>query len=80
MKEYQERRVSYVDPQVSPETRTAKARIEFRNPRGDLRLGMYAARGVCPVLRRIPAKNTNANAGSNSKRIWNLLITVHTLS
>jgi RND family efflux transporter MFP subunit len=37
-----EGRVSYIDPQVSPETRTAKARIEVPNPRGDLRLGMYA--------------------------------------
>jgi RND family efflux transporter MFP subunit len=35
-------RVSYIDPQVSPETRTAKARIEVLNPRNDLRLGMYA--------------------------------------
>lgn len=37
-----EGRVSYIDPQVSPETRTAEARIEVPNPRGDLRLGMYA--------------------------------------
>lgn len=35
-------RVSYIDPQVSPETRTARARIEVPNPRRDLRLGMYA--------------------------------------
>jgi len=35
-------RVSYVDPQLSPETRTAKARIEVPNPRQDLRLGMLA--------------------------------------
>lgn len=35
-------RVSYIDPQVSSETRTAKARIEVSNPRRDLRLGMYA--------------------------------------
>ena len=35
-------RVSYIDPQVSPQTRTAQARIEVPNPRGDLRLGMYA--------------------------------------
>ena len=35
-------RVSYIDPQVSPETRTAKVRIEVPNPRNDLRLGMYA--------------------------------------
>jgi cobalt-zinc-cadmium efflux system membrane fusion protein len=37
-----EGRVSYIDPRVSPETRTAKARIEVPNRRGELRLGMYA--------------------------------------
>jgi RND family efflux transporter MFP subunit len=35
-------RVSYIDPQVSADTRTAKVRIEVANPSGDLRLGMYA--------------------------------------
>lgn len=35
-------RVSYIDPQVSPETRTAKVRIEVPNPRQQLRLGMFA--------------------------------------
>jgi RND family efflux transporter MFP subunit len=35
-------RVSYIDPQVNPDTRTAKARIEAANPRSELRLGMYA--------------------------------------
>jgi membrane fusion protein, heavy metal efflux system len=35
-------RVSYIDPQVSAETRTAKVRVEVPNSRGDLRLGMYA--------------------------------------
>jgi hypothetical protein len=34
-------RVSYIDPQVSAETRTAKVRVEISNPRGELRLGMY---------------------------------------
>lgn len=34
-------RISYIDPQVSPETRTAKARIELPNASGELRLGMY---------------------------------------
>jgi len=35
-------RVSYIDPQVSAQTRTAKVRIEVPNARSELRLGMYA--------------------------------------
>jgi cobalt-zinc-cadmium efflux system membrane fusion protein len=35
-------RVSYIDPAVNPQTRTAKVRIEVANPRGELRLGMFA--------------------------------------
>lgn len=35
-------RISYIDPQVNPETRTAKVRVEVPNPGGELRLGMYA--------------------------------------
>jgi cobalt-zinc-cadmium efflux system membrane fusion protein len=34
-------RVGYIDPQVSPDTRTARVRVEVRNPRQELRLGMY---------------------------------------
>ena len=34
--------VSYVDPQMSTETRTAKVRVEVPNRSGQLRLGMYA--------------------------------------
>ena len=34
--------ISYIDPQVNPETRTAEVRVEVPNPRGALRLGMYA--------------------------------------
>jgi RND family efflux transporter MFP subunit len=34
-------RVSYIDPQVSAETRTARVRIEVPNPHQELRLGMY---------------------------------------
>jgi RND family efflux transporter MFP subunit len=34
--------VSYIDPQLNVETRTAKVRIEVSNPRQELRLGMYA--------------------------------------
>ncbi len=37
-----EGRVSYIDPQVSPETRTAKVRVEVPNARNELRLGMFA--------------------------------------
>lgn len=33
--------VSYIDPQVQQETRTAKLRVEVPNPGGQLRLGMY---------------------------------------
>jgi len=47
-------RVSYIDPQVSSDTRTAKARIQVSNPRRDLRLGMlaeavFASNGTEPV-------------------------------
>lgn len=35
-------RISYIDPQVNADTRTAKLRIEVANPGHDLRLGMYA--------------------------------------
>jgi cobalt-zinc-cadmium efflux system membrane fusion protein len=34
-------RVSYIDPQVQQETRTAKLRVEVPNAGGQLRLGMY---------------------------------------
>ncbi len=34
-------RVSYIDPRVDPQVRTAKARIEVPNSDGRLRLGMY---------------------------------------
>ncbi|HJR60446.1 MAG TPA: efflux RND transporter periplasmic adaptor subunit [Vicinamibacterales bacterium] len=57
-------RVSYSDPQMNPETRTAKVRVEMPNPRGELRLGMYAdvvvagAPGVSvPVIPRSAVQN-----------------------
>ena len=34
-------RVNYIDPQLNTNTRTAKARVEVENPRGELRLGMF---------------------------------------
>jgi RND family efflux transporter MFP subunit len=33
--------VSYVDPKVDPQTRTAQARIELANPGQQLKIGMY---------------------------------------
>jgi RND family efflux transporter MFP subunit len=35
-------RVSYIDPQVNAETRTARLRVEVPNARQELRLGMFA--------------------------------------
>jgi cobalt-zinc-cadmium efflux system membrane fusion protein len=34
-------RVTYIDPRVDPQTRTAKVRVEVANAEGRLRLGMY---------------------------------------
>jgi len=34
-------RVSYIDPRVDPQTRTAQVRVELGNPREALRLGMF---------------------------------------
>jgi membrane fusion protein, heavy metal efflux system len=34
--------VSYIDPQLKPETRTAQVRVEVPNKAGNLRLGMFA--------------------------------------
>jgi RND family efflux transporter MFP subunit len=34
-------RVTYIDPKVDRQTRTAKVRVEVSNPEGRLRLGMY---------------------------------------
>jgi membrane fusion protein, heavy metal efflux system len=57
-------RVSYMDPQVNAETRTAKVRVEVPNPRGELRLGMYvdvmvsgASVSSMPVVPRISVQN-----------------------
>jgi RND family efflux transporter MFP subunit len=33
-------RVAYIDPRVDPQARTAKVRVELRNPDGRLKLGM----------------------------------------
>jgi RND family efflux transporter MFP subunit len=60
-------RISYIDPQVDPATRTARLRVEVANPRGDLRLGMYAdviitgmPGAVVPMVPRAAVQNTGA--------------------
>lgn len=64
-----EGRVSYIDPQLDPETRTAQVRIEVPNPRGELRLGMYAdvrldaaAGAPVPVVPRSAVQNVGDRA------------------
>jgi RND family efflux transporter MFP subunit len=59
-------RVSYIDPQVSAETRTARVRVEVPNPRQELRLGMYAditvaaaANGNAVTVPRIAVQTVN---------------------
>lgn len=54
-------RISYIDPQVSPETRTSKARIELSNASGELRPGMYV-----DVLVTRAATATVSGSGSGS--------------
>ena len=62
-------RVSYIDPQVSADTRTAKVRIEVPNAGGELRLGMFADVVVSgasgPSTPRVPG-NAVQNVGDRS--------------
>jgi len=44
-------RVSYIDPQVQQDTRTASLRIEVPNPAGRLRFGMYVDVNVGETMR-----------------------------
>lgn len=45
-------RVRYVEPEVSPSTRTVKLTLEVPNRDGRLRVGMYATVGFKPVVAR----------------------------
>jgi cobalt-zinc-cadmium efflux system membrane fusion protein len=62
-------RISYIDPQVSADTRTAKVRIEVPNTGGELRLGMYAdvvvAGASGTAAPRIP-RNAVQNVGNRT--------------
>jgi cobalt-zinc-cadmium efflux system membrane fusion protein len=57
-------RVSYIDPQVNPDTRTTKLRVEVPNPRQELRLGMFTDvsldagdRGAAVLIPRAAVQN-----------------------
>lgn len=45
--------ISYIDPQLSRETRTARLRVEIPNTQGQLRLGMYAQMRIDAVGDRV---------------------------
>ncbi len=60
--------VSYVDPKVDAQTRTAQARIELANPGQQLKIGMYvnvafaalgAAESTVPVVPIVAVQNMN---------------------
>ncbi len=60
--------VSYVDPKVDPQTRTAQARIELANPGQQLKIGMYvnvaftalgAAESTVPIVPITAVQNMN---------------------
>ena len=62
-------RVSYIDPQVSPETRTAKVRVEVSNPRTELRLGMYTdvvVAGAASASRALIPRSAVQNVGDRT--------------
>ena len=62
-------RVSYIDPQVNPETRTAKIRVEVPNPRAELRLGMYAdvkVTGAAGTSRTVIPRTAVQNVGDRT--------------
>ena len=60
-------RVSYIDPQVSPESRTTKVRVEVSNPHYDLRLGMTVRSSpVRSFLTPTVAPGTTAPDGSST--------------
>lgn len=46
-------RVSYIDPRLDPQTRTAKLRVEVANPRGQLRLGLYVTMALTTRRERL---------------------------
>ena len=68
-------RVSYIDPRVDPQTRTAQVRIELANPREVLKLGMYvdvnfsAAVQAASSGQTVPAVPRSAVQAIGSKQV-----------
>lgn len=52
--------VSYIDPRVDPQTRTAQVRIELANPREMLKLGMFVDVNFGGVLQPAPGGQPSA--------------------
>jgi RND family efflux transporter MFP subunit len=62
-------KVSYIDPQVNPETRTAKVRVEVSNPKQELRLGMFAdvsIEGAGPAATTVIPRTAVQNVGDRT--------------
>jgi cobalt-zinc-cadmium efflux system membrane fusion protein len=68
-------RVSYIDPRVDPQTRTAQVRVELANPREVLRLGMFVdvtfhgAVQAAPSAQTVPAVPRSAVQAIGAKQI-----------
>jgi Cu(I)/Ag(I) efflux system membrane fusion protein/cobalt-zinc-cadmium efflux system membrane fusion protein len=62
-------RVIYISPTVNTMTRTATARLEFPNPEGALRPGMYATAELTSVLGESPAVPTEAILDTGVRQI-----------
>jgi RND family efflux transporter MFP subunit len=51
-------RVSYIDPRVDPQTRTAQVRVELANPKEALRLGMFVDVNFSGAVQAAPSAQT----------------------
>lgn len=63
-----EGRIAFIYPDLRPETRTVRARIELANPDGTLRLGMYGEANLRPLAEAQPVLAVPADAVIDSGR------------
>lgn len=64
--------ISYVDPQLDTATRTAQVRVEFVNPREELKIGMYvniAFATITGAENTIPVVPTSAVQNINNQQV-----------